>query len=81
MEARTDHEMERVRLANEARDRVQRADLQWHDEDPDATERAQRRQKIFAIVRNTLLVVIFVGLAAVVYYKVAQRCRFRHRAF
>ena len=70
MELRADHEIERVRLANEARASVQRADHQWHD-DSDDLERQQRAQSVRSVIRTVVIAASFAGLAAVGYYKIA----------
>jgi hypothetical protein len=71
MELRSDHEIERVRLANEARARVQQADHQWHEDDPDEVEAAQRAQNLRGLIRTVALAAGFAALAVVGYYKIA----------
>jgi len=71
MDLRSDHEIERVRLANEARDRVQHADVQWHEANSDDEERAQRAQNLRGIIRIVVMAAVFAVLAVVGYYKIA----------
>ncbi|HTT98296.1 MAG TPA: SH3 domain-containing protein [Rhizomicrobium sp.] len=71
MDLRSDHEIERVRLANEARSRVQQADHQWHEEDTEEVEAAQRAQNLRGLIRIVVFAAGFAALAAVGYYKIA----------
>jgi len=71
MELRADHEIERVRMANEARASVQQADHRWREEDPDDQERQQRLQGMRSLFRTVVIAAAFAGLAAVGYYKIA----------
>lgn len=68
---RSDHELERERLATQARAAVQKADQQWRQEDEEPEERGARAQATWHLIRNLLVAAVFGGLAMVGYYKVA----------
>jgi len=71
MQLRADHELERERLAVQARAAVQKADEQWRAQDSEPDEGQERTQQVFRLARNLALAAVFGGLAMVGYYKVA----------
>ncbi|HVU22185.1 MAG TPA: SH3 domain-containing protein, partial [Rhizomicrobium sp.] len=68
---RSDHELERERLAAQARAAVERADQQWRQVDEEPEEQGVRAQATWHLIRNLLAAAVLGGLAMVGYYKVA----------
>jgi chromosome segregation ATPase len=71
MQVRADHEVERERWTQEARQAVQRADQKWHEEDREEAEREQKAQKVRRIVGGAAVAAILGGLAMLGYFELA----------
>jgi ParB family chromosome partitioning protein len=71
MQIRSDHEIDRERIASEARVAVNRAEHQWKAEDAEESEREHRAQTARKLLRDAVFVSGFVGLAMLGYYTLA----------